>query len=35
MKQLIVFYTKWITIGFAIGFAIGYIIGHLQQSGGI
>jgi len=35
MKQLIIFYTKWITIGFAIGFAIGYIIGHLQQSGGI
>mgnify|MGYP000035235176 CR=1 FL=1 len=35
MKQLIIFYTKWITIGFAIGFAIGYIIGHLQQNGGI
>ena len=35
MKQLIIFYTKWITIGFAIGFAMGYIIGHLQQNGGI
>ena len=35
MQQLIIFYTKWITIGFAIGFAIGYIIGHLQQNGGI
>jgi|TARA_B110000967_G_scaffold92450_1_gene95100 hypothetical protein len=35
MKQLIMFYTKWITIGFAIGFAIGYSIGLIQQMGGI
>jgi hypothetical protein len=35
MRQLIMFYTKWITIGFAIGFAIGYSIGLIQQMGGI
>ena len=35
MKQLIMFYTKWITIGFAIGFVIGYSIGLIQQMGGI
>ena len=35
MKQLIMFYTKWITIGFALGFAIGYSIGLIQQMGGI
>ncbi len=35
MRQLILFYTKWITIGFAMGLAIGYSIGLIQQMGGI
>lgn len=26
MRQLIMFYTKWITIGFTIGYIIGYIL---------
>jgi len=33
MRQLIMFYTKWITIGFAMGFAIGYIIGYILNGG--